>query len=71
LIVNEIPRGGFPTPDVPPGPAGPPMRAALYEKDKLIVLDEPMKNNLGEFLRGEDGKLAYMRLSGRVHKKTK
>jgi CubicO group peptidase (beta-lactamase class C family) len=71
LIVNEIPRGGFPTPDVPPGPASPPMRAALYEKDKLIVLDEPMKNNPGEFLRGEDGKLAYMRLSGRVHKKTK
>jgi CubicO group peptidase (beta-lactamase class C family) len=71
FIVQDIPCGGFPTPNTPPGPAAPPMRAALYEKDKLIVLDEPMKNYLGEFLRDENGTLAYLRLAGRVHKKTK
>jgi len=69
LMVHENPRGGFPKPDSPPLPVAPPMRMAFYEKDKLIVLDEPMKNSLGEFLRGPDGKLQYLRLSSRVLKK--
>ena len=45
------------------------MRLAFYEPDKIIVLDEPMKGSLGEFLRGPDGTLKYFRLSSRVHKK--
>jgi len=69
LMLHEKPRGGFPKPDSPPLPAPPPMRMAFYEKDKIIVLDEPMKNSLGEFLRGADGKLQYFRLSSRVLKK--
>lgn len=69
LMVYEKPRGGFPTPDSPPLPPDPPMRIAFYEKDKVIVLDEPMKNALGEFLRGLDGSLQYLRLASRVLKK--
>jgi hypothetical protein len=69
LILHETPRGGFPKPDSPPLPAPAPMRAAFYEKDKLMVLDEPMKNALGEFLRRPDGSLQYLRLSSRVLKK--
>ena len=69
LILHETPRGGFPKPDSPPLPAPPPMRTAFYEKDKLVVLDEPMKNALGEFLRRPDGSLQYLRLSSRVLKK--
>lgn len=69
LILYENPRGGFPTPDSPPLPAPPPMRTAFYERDKLIVLDEPMKNALGEFLRKPDGSLQYLRLSSRVLRK--
>ena len=69
LVVHEKPRGGFPKPDSPPLPPAPPMRIAFYEKDKIIVLDEPMKNALGEFLRGPDGSLQYFRLSSRVLKK--
>jgi hypothetical protein len=69
LMLHETPRGGFPRPDSPPLPAPKPMRAAFYEKDKLIVLDEPMKNALGEFLRGPEGSLQYLRLSSRVLKK--
>jgi CubicO group peptidase (beta-lactamase class C family) len=67
LVLYDEPRGGFPTPDSPPPPAAPPMRLAFYEEDKVIVLDEPMKEALGEFLRGPDGKLKYFRLSSRVH----
>jgi hypothetical protein len=69
LMVHEKPRGGFPTPDSPPLPPAPPMRIAFYEKDKVIILDEPMKNALGEFLRGPDGSLQYLRLASRVLKK--
>jgi CubicO group peptidase (beta-lactamase class C family) len=69
LMLHETPRGGFPKPDSPPLPAPAPMRAAFYEKDKLMILDEPMKNALGEFLRRPDGSLQYLRLSSRVLKK--
>jgi CubicO group peptidase (beta-lactamase class C family) len=69
LVLYDKPRGGFPTPDSPALPASPPMRLAFYEPDKIIVLDEPMKGSLGEFLRGPDGTLKYFRLSSRVHKK--
>jgi CubicO group peptidase (beta-lactamase class C family) len=69
LVIHEEPRGGFPKPDSPPLPPDPPMRMAFYEKDKTVVLDEPMKNSLGEFLRAPDGSLQYFRLSSRVLKK--
>jgi hypothetical protein len=69
LVLYDKPRGGFPTPNSPALPASPPMRMAFFEKDKIIILDEPMKGSLGEFLRDANGKLQYFRLSSRVHKK--
>lgn len=71
LIYHHIPLGGFPTPETPPGPALPPMRFAFYEKDKVIGLDEPYKEALGDFIRSEKGKLQYFRVGGRAHKKIK
>ena len=71
LIYHEIPLGGFPTPDTPPGPALPPVRFAFYEKDKVIGLDEPYKDALGDFFRDEKGKLQFFRIDGRAHKKFK
>jgi CubicO group peptidase (beta-lactamase class C family) len=71
LIYHHIPLGGFPTPDTPPGPAMPPMRFSFYETDKVIGLDEPYKDALGDFLRDEKGKLQFFRISGRAHKKIK
>jgi hypothetical protein len=71
LIYHHIPLGGFPTPDTPPGPALPPMRFSFYEKDKVIGLDEPYKDALGDFLRDEKGKLQFFRIGGRAHKKIK
>jgi len=69
LIYHHIPLGGFPTPDTPPGPARPPMRFAFYENDKVIGLDEPYKNALGDFIRDEKGRLRFFRIGGRAHKK--
>jgi CubicO group peptidase (beta-lactamase class C family) len=69
LIYHHIPLGGFPTPDTPPGPAMPPMRFSFYERDKVIGLDEPYKDALGEFFRDEKGRLQFFRIGGRAHKK--
>ena len=71
LIYHHIPLGGFPTPDTPPGPALPPMRFSFYEEDKVIGLDEPYKDALGDFLRDEKGRLRFFRIGGRAHKKVK
>jgi hypothetical protein len=69
LIYHHIPLGGFPTPDSPPGPAMPPIRFSFYEKDRVIGLDEPYKDALGDFIRSEKGKLHFFRIGGRAHKK--
>ena len=71
LIYHHIPLGGFPTPDTPPGPAMRPMRFSFYEKDKVIGLDEPYKDALGEFFRDDKGRLQFFRIGGRAHKKMK
>jgi CubicO group peptidase (beta-lactamase class C family) len=71
LIYHHIPLGGFPRPDTPPGPAMPPMRFSFYEEDKVIGLDEPYKDALGEFFRDEKGRVQFFRIGGRAHKKVK
>ena len=68
LVYHHIPLGGFPTPDTPPGPAMPLMRFSFYEKDKVIGLDEPYKDKLGDFIRDGQGNLKYFRIGGRAHK---
>lgn len=62
-------KGGFPTPDSPPMPVPPPVRIGFYDQDKIIVLDEPLKGQRGEFLRASDGSLAWFRFGSRIHKK--
>lgn len=67
LVVQVTNKGGFPTPECPPLEAPPPVRAALYDEDRLVLLDEPMKGDRGEFLRNPDGSIAWLRLGGRAH----
>jgi CubicO group peptidase (beta-lactamase class C family) len=71
LVYHHIPLGGFPRPDTPPGPAMPPMRFLFYEQDKVIGLDEPYKDMLGDFFRDERGNVQFFRIGGRAHKKIK
>jgi hypothetical protein len=71
LMYHQIPLGGFPTPDTPPGPAMAPIRLAFYEKDKVIGMNGPYKDALGDFIRDDKGKLLYFRIGGRAHKKIK
>jgi CubicO group peptidase (beta-lactamase class C family) len=69
LMYHPIPLGGFPTPETPPGPAHQPTRFLFYEKDKVIGLDEPQKDVLGDFIRSENGELQFFRIGGRAHRK--
>jgi hypothetical protein len=62
------PKGGFPTPDSPPGEAPAPTRLAFYAEDKFVALDEPLKGSRGEFLRDAAGSIAWLRVGGRVHR---
>jgi len=71
LIYQDVPLGGFPTPDTPPGPAAPPMRFAFYEKDKLIGLDEPYNGGLADIIRDDKGRVEYFRVGGRAHQRIK
>ena len=69
LVYHDIPLGGFPTPDTPPGPADPPMRFAFYEHDKLIGLDEPYNGALADIIRDDEGRVEYFRVGSRAYKK--
>jgi len=51
--------------DTPPDPL-PKMQAAIFETDRFVFLDEPYDGMKGEFLRGKDGKIAWLRVGGRV-----
>jgi len=64
LVQNEIPRGGIPTPEAPPGRYPPSVRLAFYDPDNVIDLDEPGKGALGDFLRNKKGRLAFSALVG-------
>lgn len=69
LVLEILPKGGFPAQDSPPPPPPPPVRLALCGPDRVLILDEPGRGNQGEFLRGADGQIAWLRIGGRVHRK--
>lgn len=47
----------------------PPMRAALLERDKLMILDGPAKGARTEFIRDSDGKIVWQRYSLRLYRR--
>jgi CubicO group peptidase (beta-lactamase class C family) len=66
LVVHTTLKGGFPTPDSPPPPAPPPTRLVLMSQDRVVALDPPFKDSKGEFLRHQDGRIAWFRWGGRA-----
>lgn len=69
LALQVIPKGGFPAKDSPPGPKPPPAPAAFYDDDRVFVTDGPSKEAKGEFLRDEQGAIAWLRFGGRIHRR--
>ena len=66
LVAELRPKGGFPKPDSPPPPAPPPFALAPTESGGLVVLDGPGKGMTADFLRGEDGRIVWLRAGGRL-----
>jgi hypothetical protein len=69
LKLQNIPRGGFPKPDSPPGPTAPLTHLNFATPDLAYVADGPSKGATAEFLRNADGNIAWLRMGGRVHKR--
>lgn len=59
-------KGGL-TDEIPPDP--PPFEMRLCGTDEMTVIDGVRKGAKVEFLRNADGKIAYMRLGGRLNKR--
>jgi CubicO group peptidase (beta-lactamase class C family) len=53
----------------PPDP--PPSRVAFTSDARFTLLDGPLKDTRGEFLRGPDGLVRYLRVGGRVYRRTR
>jgi CubicO group peptidase (beta-lactamase class C family) len=69
LVLQDEPKGGFPTRESPPRPALPPTRLAFYGPDLVVALDPPYSDARGEFLRDADGTLTWLRIGGRLHRR--
>jgi len=67
LVGQVTYKGSFPTKDAPPPPAPPPMSLALCEKDRLLVLDGPLKDARLDVVRKPDGSIGWLRAGLRLH----
>src|SRR5690606_6995193 len=51
-----------------PPPPPPPMPAAFYKTDRLVITGGRYKGIRGEFLRDDEGRIAWFRLGARIHR---
>jgi CubicO group peptidase (beta-lactamase class C family) len=66
LMVHVTPKAGFPTEETPLPPAPPPMTLALCARDRLLVLDGPMKDTIIDVIRNDKGAIRWIR-AGRIY----
>jgi CubicO group peptidase (beta-lactamase class C family) len=66
LMMQLHPKGGFPTKDTPPGPTPPPFRVGLVGEDRIAMIEPPIKDIQGEFIRNPDGSIAWLRWGSRI-----
>ncbi|MEZ4867141.1 MAG: serine hydrolase domain-containing protein [Caldilineaceae bacterium] len=71
LVLQSIPKGGFPDKDSPAGPTPPPAPSVFFEEDRFIITDGPSKEGRGEFIRDQHGTIRWVRVGGRIHERTK
>ena len=69
LSLQMIQKKGFPTEDAPVGPPSPWFPVGLTANGNLIVLDGPFKNAQGQVIRLADGRVGWLRISGRLHRR--
>ncbi len=54
--------------DTPP-PPDPPSPVAFFAADKIVATAGPLKGATGDFLRGPDGAIAWLRVGGRLFRR--
>lgn len=69
VMVQRIQKQGFPTPESYVPPPSPPTPYAFYAEDRIIGLG-PMQGDRAEFLRRSDGTVGWLRVGGRVARRT-
>jgi len=62
-------KGGFPTPESPPQPDPEPSPAVFIAPDRILITAGLDKGTQAEFLRDEQGRIEWLRISGRFHRK--
>jgi len=67
LVSQTTFKAGFPTKDTPPLPPPPPATLALYDTDRLFVEEGPLTGSRGDFVRDDEGRIAWFRSGGRLH----
>ena len=67
LKMQLHPKGGFPTQTTPAEPTPPPCEIGLIGADRIAMVDPPMKQTQGEFLRRPDGSIEWLRWGFRIH----
>jgi hypothetical protein len=67
LHIDTIPQGGFPHKDSPPAPKMPTSTAVFVGEDRLLFIDGPARGGRAEVLRDAAGRIAWLRVGGRVH----
>jgi CubicO group peptidase (beta-lactamase class C family) len=69
LVVQDHPKGGFPDVDSPPPPTPPPDIFAFVDETHLVCVEGLSKGSYGRFLVHPDGRVAWLQLGGRLHRK--
>jgi len=69
LVGQTTYKAGFPTKDTPPLPPPPPATLAFYDTDRVFVEEGPLTGTRGDFVRDDNGRIAWFRSGGRLHAK--
>ena len=67
LVSQTTFKAGFPTKDTPPLPPPPPATLAFYDTDRVFVEEGPLTGSRGDFVRDDEGRIAWFRSGGRLH----
>ena len=67
LVGETTFKAGFPTKDTPPLPPPPPATLAFYDTDRVFVEQGPLTGTQSDFVRDDDGRIAWFRSGGRLH----
>jgi CubicO group peptidase (beta-lactamase class C family) len=70
LLVQSIARRGFPNASAPVPPPGPKVPYAFYAPDRAIATTGPQTGARIDFIRGADGTITWIRVGGRIHRRT-